>query len=67
MCIRDSPNGNTKEETSSETSRFSSQHSIVIGSVAALELVEKATNCAGAILEKKFFMDVVVKVLINKG
>jgi hypothetical protein len=35
--------------------------------VAALELVEKATNCAGAILEKKFFMDVVVKVLINKG
>ena len=38
------PSGRTKEEISSETPNSSSQRSIVIGSVAPLELVEKASN-----------------------
>ena len=41
--------GKTKLATSSSTPKLSSTHSIVTGKVAALELVEKANNCAGAI------------------
>ena len=40
------PRGSTKEVTSSDTPRFSSQHSILTGRVAPLLLVENATNCA---------------------
>ena len=42
------PSGSTKEETSSDTPSFSSARSMVTGSVAALELVENASSCAGA-------------------
>ena len=47
------PMGKTKLVTSLSTPRFSSTHSMVTGKVAALELVEKANNCAGAIPLKK--------------
>jgi len=47
------PSGNTNDDTSSETPSFSSQRSMVTGSVAPLELVENATSCTGAIPETK--------------
>ena len=47
------PIGRTKLVTSLSTPQLSSTHSIVTGSVAALELVEKASSCAGAIPLKK--------------
>src|SRR5690606_19866739 len=43
------PMGSTKLVTSSSTPKCSSTRSIVTGRVAALELVEKANNCAGDI------------------
>ena len=43
------PIGKTKLETSFFTPNSFSTLSIVTGRVAALELVEKATNCAGKI------------------
>ena len=49
------PRGSTKEATSFRTPRFSSAHSRVTGRVAALELVEKASNWAGAMPKKNSF------------
>ena len=46
------PTGKTKLLTSFSTPICSSTRSIVTGKVAALELVEKASNCAGAILPR---------------
>jgi len=43
------PIGKTKLATSSSTPKLSTVLSIVTGKVAALELVEKANNCAGEI------------------
>ena len=47
------PIGRTKLATSLSTPKFSSTHSIVTGKVAALELVENASSCAGAIPRTK--------------
>ena len=47
------PMGKTKLEIDLGTPTFSSTHSIVTGRVAALELVEKAKNCAGLMFLKK--------------
>ena len=47
------PMGSTKLATSSSTPRCSSTRSMVTGRVAALELVEKASNWAGAMPLKK--------------
>ena len=47
------PIGRTKLATSLSTPKFPSTHSIVTGKVAALELVENASNCAGAIPRTK--------------
>ena len=46
------PTGKTNPETSLSTPKCSSTLSIVTGNVAALELVEKANNCAGLICFK---------------
>ena len=43
------PIGRTKLATSLSTPNLSFTHSMVTGRVAALELVEKANSCAGAI------------------
>ena len=60
------PIGSTKLATSLSTPRFSSTHSIVTGKVAALELVEKANNCAGAIpfMKKEIFFFVKTRTII---
>ena len=47
------PIGRTKLDTSFSTFKWFCTLSIVTGSVAALELVEKATSCAGRIAFKK--------------
>ena len=47
------PKGKTKLETLFDTPTLSSTHSMVIGSVADDEAVEKAVHVAGAIAEKK--------------
>ena len=41
------PSGTTKEVVSREVPSFSLHWRMVTGSVAPLELVEKASNCAG--------------------
>ncbi len=46
------PMGRTKLDTSSETPSLSFTHSMVTGSVATLELVLKASICAGPIALK---------------
>ena len=49
------PKGRTNDDTSSLTPNSSSHLSIVTGSVAPLELVENASNCAGPIPVKNVF------------
>ena len=61
------PRGRTNEETSSDTPSFSSQRSMVTGSVAPLELVENATSWAGAIPAKKVRIVIGVKSLSRIG
>ena len=46
------PSGRTKEVVSFEVPSFSLHWRMVTGSVAPLELVEKASSCAGAIALK---------------
>ena len=46
------PSGRTKEVVSFEAPSFSLHWRMVTGSVAPLELVEKASSCAGAIALK---------------
>ena len=59
------PTGKTKLETSLSTPMCSSTLSIVTGSVAALELVEKANNCAGLNCFKNTIGFFFVKKLTN--
>ncbi len=61
------PIGKTKLVTSLSTPTFFSTTSIVTGNVAALELVEKANNCAGEIWRKNFTGFLLVNKEINMG
>ena len=60
------PTGNTKPETSLSTPKCSSTLSMVTGNVAALELVEKANNCAGLNCFKNHNGDFLVINLIKE-
>ena len=61
------PSGSTKLETSSDTPSFSSQRSIVTGSVAPDDDVEKATSWAGPMPAKKSRMPTGVNALSMVG
>ena len=61
------PRGRTKDETSFETPRFRWLTSMVTGSVAPLELDEKARSWAGAIPRKNRPIFMLEKILSMTG